>query len=56
MKSDKRVREALTDQQQASCTWLLSGLRASLGVQLTEVFAHPTVSWKNKSEGVPAKW
>jgi hypothetical protein len=31
-------------------------MRASLGVQLTEVFAHSAVSWKNKSEGVPAKW
>lgn len=53
---EKRTYEALTDEQQRSFTWLLNGLRASLGVPLTEVFAHPTVSWKNKTEGMPAKW
>jgi N-acetyl-anhydromuramyl-L-alanine amidase AmpD len=53
---DKRTYEALTDEQQRSFTWLLDGLRASLGVSLTEVFTHPTVSWKNKTEGMPAKW
>ncbi len=53
---EKRTYEALTDEQQRSFAWLLNGLRANLGVPLTEVFAHPTVSWKNKTEGTPAKW
>jgi N-acetyl-anhydromuramyl-L-alanine amidase AmpD len=53
---DKRVYEPLTAAQQTSLTFLLDGLRQALNVPLTEVFAHPTVSWKNLSEGKSAKW
>jgi N-acetyl-anhydromuramyl-L-alanine amidase AmpD len=52
----KVVYEPLTEQQQLAFTWLLDGLRASLAVPLTEVFRHPTVSWKTASEGAAAKW
>lgn len=50
------VYEELTDEQQASFSWLLRKLLATLQVQMTEVFTHPTVSWKNRSEGGGAKW
>jgi N-acetyl-anhydromuramyl-L-alanine amidase AmpD len=53
---DKRVYEPLTEQQQQSFSWLLNGLTATLNVAMTEVFTHPTVSWKNASEGASAKW
>ena len=53
---DKRSYEDLTAAQQKSFTWLLDGLRAALNVPLAEVFTHPTVSWKNKTEGTGAKW
>ncbi len=53
---DKRVYEPLTAAQQASFKFLLDGLRAALNVPLTEVFTHPTVSWKNLTEGAAAKW
>jgi N-acetyl-anhydromuramyl-L-alanine amidase AmpD len=50
------VYEELTDEQQAAFAWLLRKLLATLQVQMTEVFTHPTVSWKNRSEGGSAKW
>lgn len=53
---DKRVYEPLTAAQQISFTFLLDGLRQALNVPLTEVFAHPTVSWKNRSEAAGATW
>lgn len=54
--SDKRTYEALTEEQSDSLQWLLLELRMTLGVPLTEIFRHPTVSRKNKTEAATATW
>ncbi len=53
---DKKVFESVTTAQNASLAWLVSELAITLGVPLTEVFRHPDVSWKNKTEASTAKW
>lgn len=47
--------EPLTAQQQASLTWLISGLTTALKIRATEVFRHYEVSWKNETEAASAK-
>ena len=53
---DKRTYETLTKEQSASLEWLLSELKLELRLPLTEVFRHPTVSYKNKTEAATATW
>ncbi len=53
---DKRTYEALTKEQSDSLKWLIQELSFSLKVPLTEVFRHPTVSYKNKTEAALASW
>ncbi len=53
---DKRTYEALTKEQGDSLKWLIQELRLSLNVPLTEIFRHPTVSYKNKTEAATASW
>lgn len=53
---DKRVYEPLTEQQNAALKWLVRELRLSLNVPLTEIFRHPTVSYKNQTEAAGASW
>ncbi len=53
---DKRAYEALTKEQSEQLKWLVQELRASLKVPLTEIFRHPTVSYKNKTEAGNASW
>ncbi len=53
---DKRKYETLTKEQNDSLKWLIQELRFSLKVPLTEVFKHPTVSYKNKTEAATASW
>ncbi|WP_444944720.1 N-acetylmuramoyl-L-alanine amidase [Microbulbifer sp. ZKSA006] len=53
---DKRTYEALTKEQSDSLKWLIQELRLSLKVPLTEIFRHPTVSYKNKTEAATASW
>jgi len=53
---DKRIYEVLTKEQSESLKWLIQELRTSLKVPLTEVFRHPTVSYKNKTEAGTATW
>lgn len=53
---DKRTYETLSKDQSASLKWLVQELRSSLNVPLTEVFRHPTVSYKNKTEAATASW
>lgn len=55
-KSDKRTYETVTKQQSDSFQWLLLELRMTLNVPLTEVFRHPAVSYKNKTEAASATW
>ena len=53
---DKRTYEALTEEQSDSLKWLIQKLRFTLKVPLTEIFRHPTVSYKNKTEAATASW
>ncbi len=53
---DKRTYEALTKEQNDSLKWLIQKLRLSLKVPLTEIFRHPAVSYKNKTEAATASW
>lgn len=52
---EDEVYEPLTEAQQSSLEWLLRKLSATLQVSMTEVFRHPTVSWKNSSEAGSAR-
>lgn len=53
---DKRIYEPLTNHQQTSLNWLLDELRQTIKVPITEIFKHPTVSYKNKTEAATAAW
>lgn len=53
---EKKVYEPVTDEQQQSLKWLVSEIRETLNVPLTEVFRHPTVSYKNETEAESAQW
>lgn len=53
---DKRTYEVLTVEQAESLKWLVNELSKSLNVPLTEIFKHPTVSYKNKTEAGSAVW
>ncbi len=46
----------LTEEQQDSLSWLLNVLKSALGVPVTEIFRHPTVSRKQESEAASARW
>lgn len=48
--------ESVTDEQNASLSWLIGRLSVELGVQMTEVFRHPDVSYKQPSEAATSKW
>jgi N-acetyl-anhydromuramyl-L-alanine amidase AmpD len=51
-----RVYEAVTAAQNDSLKWLIAGLTATLRVPLTEIFRHPQVSYKNRTEASTAQW
>ncbi len=53
---DVRSFEPLTDDQQQALSWIVRGLAIALGIQFTEVFRHPDVSWKNETEAKSARW
>jgi N-acetyl-anhydromuramyl-L-alanine amidase AmpD len=53
---NKKVYEDLTAAQQQSLKWLITELRATLNVPLTEIFRHPTVSHKTETEAASAQW
>lgn len=52
----KQVFERVTKAQQASLQWLVQELSLSLNVQMSEIFRHPDVSWKNETEAATATW
>ncbi len=54
--ADKRTYEGVTAAQSASLQWLVQELARTLGVAMTEVFRHPTVSQKNRTEAATATW
>lgn len=50
------VYESVTPQENASLTWLVTGLTAALKIDRREIFRHPTVSQKTPSEASTARW
>lgn len=55
-KDDRVAYEAVTEQQNASLRWLVAELLATFGVSAHEVYRHPVVSRKNKTEARTAQW
>ena len=53
---NKQIFESVTKEQQTSLKWLVQELTLTLKVQMTEVFRHPEVSWKNVTEASTATW
>jgi len=54
--SEKNVYETVTNEQNESLKWLITELSLTLGISLTEVFRHPVISYKNKTEASTAVW
>lgn len=48
--------EAVNAQQNSSLTWLVAELAITLGVPMSEVYRHPEVSYKVKTEAATAQW
>ena len=53
---DQQIFESVTKEQQAALQWLVQELTLTLGIQMSEIFRHPTASWKNKTEASTATW
>ncbi|MDM0078262.1 peptidoglycan recognition family protein [Variovorax sp. J2P1-59] len=53
---DNKTYESVTDAQNASLKWLMKELSETLRISLREVFRHPEVAWKVKTEASTAKW
>jgi len=53
---DKRTYETVNETQNISLKWLISELRATLSIPMSEIFRHPVVSRKNKTEAATASW
>lgn len=56
VKNEPVIYEAVTPEQNASLKWLVGELQESLSVPLTEIYRHPVVSHKTKSEAETASW
>lgn len=52
----EKLYETVMAQQNTSLTWIVQQLAIQFGMQLTEVFRHPTVSQKTPSEAATADW
>jgi len=50
------VYESVTHQQNASLQWLVRALAETLQVSMSEVYRHPDLSYKTKTEAKTAKW
>ncbi|WP_346779570.1 peptidoglycan recognition family protein [Burkholderia sp. Ac-20345] len=53
---DRRTYVAAPDAQNDSLRWLIHALSITLHVPMTEVFRHPVVSRKNRTEAARVKW
>ena len=51
-----RTYESVTIMQNASLRWLVAELSVTLKLRATEVFRHPTVSYKEPTEAATAQW
>lgn len=56
VKNEPVIYEVVTPEQNASLKWLVGELREALKVPLTEIYRHPVVSHKTKSEARTASW
>jgi N-acetyl-anhydromuramyl-L-alanine amidase AmpD len=55
-KDDDKTFEPVTSAQNASLQWLVRNLSLALGLAMAEVFRHPVVSRKNRTEAETAVW
>ncbi|HHL4083139.1 MULTISPECIES: peptidoglycan recognition protein family protein [Burkholderia] len=53
---DRRSYVAAPEAQNDSLQWLIHALSVTLGVPMTEVFRHPVVSRKNRTEAARVQW
>lgn len=53
---NKEVYEAVTEKQNESLKWLVSEIASKFNVPMTEVYRHPDIGRKNKTEASTAKW
>ncbi|WP_175856929.1 peptidoglycan recognition family protein [Burkholderia anthina] len=53
---DRRAYIAVPEAQNDSLRWLVHELSVTLSVPITEVFRHPAVSRKNRTEAARAQW
>jgi N-acetyl-anhydromuramyl-L-alanine amidase AmpD len=53
--SDKKTYDPLSDEQKESLRWLILALGQTLKVPMAEVFRHPVVGFKNKTEAISAQ-
>lgn len=54
--SDKKIYENAPEKQNISLKWLVQTLEENLRISTSEVYRHPTLSWKNITEASSAKW
>lgn len=53
---DDTTYEAVSEQQNASLQWLVNELNIHFSTTMSDVYKHPTVSYKNMGEASNAKW
>ncbi|CAI1580802.1 N-acetylmuramoyl-L-alanine amidase [Serratia plymuthica] len=53
---ENAVYEKINDAQNSSLRWLIAELTDTLKVSMTEIFRHPEVSYKVKTEAGTARW
>lgn len=53
---DKKIFEAVNNEQNSSLKWLVFELTVTLSIPMTDIFRHPAVSYKNRTEAATAKW
>jgi N-acetyl-anhydromuramyl-L-alanine amidase AmpD len=56
IKNGERVYDDPTTEQNTALKWLIAELIETLGIDRTEIFAHPTLSYKNPTEAKAAQW
>ncbi|WP_455817411.1 peptidoglycan recognition protein family protein [Pseudomonas cerasi] len=55
-KKKESIYEPVNDRQNESLKWLINELTGTLNVPMTEIYRHPAVGRKNKTEASTAKW
>lgn len=52
----EEIYENVTPEQNKSLRWLINELVQTIGISITEIYRHPEISHKNKTEASSAKW